>query len=135
MTVTFYQFTRGLKKIPDDLNSEAVQNELKRATAGIEQAVELGLWKSAKETDHGTVSLGDSPVKALWSRYQLATDSGEVTSDTYVWSYDNTLFKLRCTGHAKNPLEDVKTLTPLLTAFGDACTADKTDPKKEPAEK
>lgn len=130
MTVTFFQLTRGLKEIPDDLHSEPVQNEMKRATADIEQDVELGIWKSAKEVDHGTVSLGDSPQKALWSRYQLTTDKGDATSDTYVWSYDNTLFKLRCTGHAKNPLDDVKTLNPLLTALGNACSPD----QKQPAE-
>ncbi|MEQ8854003.1 hypothetical protein [Gimesia sp.] len=131
MTVTFYQFTRGLKEIPDNLNSEPVQNEMKHAKASIEQAVELGLWNSATETDHGTVSLGDSPQKALWCRYQLATDQGEVNSDTYVWSHANTFFKLRCTGHAKNPLDDVKTLTPLLTALGDACS----EKQKAPTEK
>lgn len=131
MKVTFYQFTRGLKEIPDDLNSEPVQNEMIHAKAGIQQAVELGIWKSATETDHGTVSLGDSLQKALWCRYQLATDNGEVNSDTYVWSYANTLFKLRCTGRAKNPLDDVKTLTPLLTALGNECSAK----QKEPAEK
>jgi hypothetical protein len=131
MQVTYYQFTRGLKEIPDNLNSEAVQNEMKTATAGIEQAVELGIWKAAQEIDHGTVSLGDSSQKALWSRYRLTTDQGEAISDTYVWPYANTLFKLRCTGHAKNPIDDVKVLTPLLTALGNECSEKKDQPAKQ----
>lgn len=124
VSVTLYQFTRGLRVIPDDLRSGPTQDEMKRAKSGIEQAVQLGYWQDAKETDNGIVPLGDSKKQALWSRYALTVDGNTVTSNTYIWSHANTLFKLRCTGSSLNSEAETKVLSELLTALGNACSSD-----------
>ncbi len=51
LSVTLYQFTRGLNSIPSDVNSEIVQEEMRKAQSGIEQAVEFGYWEAAKQVD------------------------------------------------------------------------------------
>lgn len=124
VTVTLYQFTRGLRDIPNDLASEPVQKEMQRAKSGIEQAVKLGLWNAAKETDSGTISLGDSNKKALWSRYTLTVNGGTAISDIYIWSHANTLFKLRCSGRNLHMKADTTVITELLTALGNVCSSD-----------
>ncbi len=124
VAVTLYQFTRGLRVIPDDLRSGPIQDEMKRAKSGIEQAVQLGYWQAANEIDNGIVPLGDSAKQALWSRYTLTIDGDTVTSDTYIWSHANALFKLRCTGRSQNSEAETKILSELLTALGNACSLD-----------
>jgi hypothetical protein len=123
VTVTLYQFTRGLGQIPDDLRSEPVKNEMKGAKSGIHQAVQMGLWQSAKEEDSGVVRLGDSPKQALWSRHVVVIDGDEATSDTYVWAHNNALFKTRCTFETRYTDGEAaaKILSELLTALGNAC--------------
>lgn len=132
-TVTLYQFTRGLAEIPDDLNSGPIQNEMQRAKSGIEQAVQLGAWQDAKETDNRIRALGDSPKQALWSRYALTSDGVSLTSDTYVWSHANRLFKLRCTKQTSDSSGENLALNELLTALGNACSTDTNHPSKIPS--
>ncbi len=121
LSVTLYQFTLGLSVIPDDLSAGPVQNAMTRAKAGIEQAVQLGYWQAAQETDHGIVRLGDSAKQAIWCRHLLTVNGHTAPSDTYVWSHNNTLFKLRCTGRSRDSEAEGKALSELLTALGDAC--------------
>ena len=118
LAVTLYQFTRGLTVVPGELDSAAVQEEMQRAKRGIEQAVQLGYWQTAKEADSGTVPLGDSHLKALWSQYHLTVDGMTLASDIYVWSHANTFFKLRCTCRTEEVSSNQTVLHPLLTAFG-----------------
>ena len=118
MAVTFYQFTRGLNSIPNDVNSAPVKNELRRAKSGIQQAVELGYWQSAQELKTDTVVLGDSDQKAHWSQYQLTIDDTSAVSDIYVWSFNDTLFKLRCTNRFEDVTSNQNILKPLLTSLG-----------------
>jgi hypothetical protein len=118
LAVTLYQFTRGLAVIPVELDSTAVQEEMQHAKSGIEQAVQLGYWQAAKEVESGVVPLGDSPQKALWSRYHLTENGVTRVSDIYVWSHANTFFKLRCTCRTEDVAPTQAVLHPLLTAFG-----------------
>jgi hypothetical protein len=121
VSVTFYQLTRGISVIPDDLGSGPTQDEMARAKSGIEQAVQFGIWQAAKETDNGIVPLGDSTKQALWSCYEITVEGNAVKSETYVWSHNNSLFKVRATGRSHNPEMEKKALSELLTAMGDAC--------------
>ena len=116
MSVTLYQFTRGLPAIPDDLGSRPIQDEMTRAKAGIQQAVQLGYWQAAKEVENGIVPLGGSGKQALWSRYSLTVGGTTARSDIYVWSHNNALFKLRCTRRSKDAVAETKVLLELLTA-------------------
>lgn len=122
IAVTLYQFTRGLTKIPDDLNSDPPRKEMQRAKTGIRQAVELGIWKAASETEQGIVPLGDSKTQALWSRYTLTQKNDHsVISDTYIWPHANVLLKLRCSGQFQDSSAEAESLKALLTAIGNAC--------------
>ncbi|QDT80536.1 hypothetical protein Mal35_40080 [Gimesia maris] len=125
IVVTLYQFTRGLTKIPNDLNSDPPRKEMQRAQTGIQQAVKLGIWKAASETDQGIVPLGDSRTQALWSRYSLTRKNDEsVISDTYIWPHANVLLKLRCSGQFQDSSAEAASLKALLTAIGTACQTD-----------
>ncbi|MFO0976615.1 MAG: hypothetical protein U0996_09475 [Planctomycetaceae bacterium] len=124
LTVTPYQFTRGLNVVPNELDSAAVQEEMQRAKSGIEQAVQLGYWHEAREVNSGTVGLGDSSQKALWSQYNLTVDGATLASDIYVWSHADTFFKLRCTCRTEDVGSNQTVLQPLLTAFGSPIVGD-----------
>lgn len=118
LAVTLYQFTRGLTSIPNDVNATPIREEMRHAKDGIEQAVQLGLWQAAKETESKTVELGDSEQQALWSQYHLTVDDMVLASEIYVWARGNTLFKLRCTCRSEDVPSNQAILGPLLTAFG-----------------
>jgi len=47
---------------------------MEQAKNGIKQAVQLGYWQAADETDSGIVQLGDSEKRALWSKFDLTVD-------------------------------------------------------------
>jgi hypothetical protein len=123
--VTFYQYTRGLDKISENLKQGPVQDEMRRAKTGIQQAVELGQWDAAKELDSGIKPLGSSPKQALWSRFQLTIGDETVPSDTYIWAQANNIFKLRCTTRAQDETAEFKALNELLAALGNASSAAK----------
>lgn len=118
LAVTLYQFTRGLNAIPDDVNSPLLNEEMQQAKNGIEQAVQLGYWQSAKETEFKIVKLGDSKQQALCSKYHLAVDDMVLASDIYIWAKKNTFFKIRCTSRSEDVLSNQAVLDPLLTALG-----------------
>lgn len=118
LAVTLYQFTRGHSSIPNDVNSPLVKEEMVNAKNGIEQAVQVGLWQSAKESTSQTVYLGYSQQQALWSQYYITADGMTLASDIYVWSQANTLFKLRCTSRKESVTSNKAVLDPLLTALG-----------------
>lgn len=118
LTVTLYQLTRGLKSIPDDVNSRVLDDEMIRAKSGIEQGIQLGFYESANEQESRIIPLGDSEQKSRWCRYQITVDGGKVTSEIFLWARDNTIFKLRITSRSADTATDQQILRPLLTAFG-----------------
>jgi hypothetical protein len=120
LAVTLYQYTRGLTYIPNDVNTSLIKGEFNRARNGIEQAVQLGLWQSAKEKTHETVTLGNSQQQALWSQYELAVNGVTVVSDIYVWVHSNFFLKLRCTSRSKEINSNQAVLKPLLSSLGSA---------------
>lgn len=123
LAVTLYQFTRGLTSIPNDVNASPVKEEMRHAKTGIEQAVQLGYWQAAKETESKTVQLGESGQQALWSQYHLTVDDMVLASDIYVWARANTFFKLRCTSRSEDVVSNQEVLGPLLTALGSSGAA------------
>ncbi|WP_146395927.1 hypothetical protein [Pseudobythopirellula maris] len=118
LAVTLYQFTRGHNSISNDVNSPLLKEEMQHAKKGIEQAVQLGYWQAAKETEFKTVKLGDSEQQALWSQFHLTVDDMILASDIYVWAQNNTFFKLRCTSRSEDIASNQAALDPLLTALG-----------------
>ena len=117
-TVTVYQFTRRLTVIPAAVEDPVVAEEMEQAKAAIEQIRQLGIWESAEEKQSGVVSLGESDQQALWSRFELVVGGAKQTSDIYVWSRDNTFFKVRCTCSAEEAAASDAAMQQLLTALG-----------------
>lgn len=122
-TVTFYQYTRGLKSISDSLESDVVQREMTSAADGIRDLVDLGFWKSAELKESGTVMLGDSQRPAQRDRFEIAVDGGKRNSETYVWTHANAILKVRCTFRTDDPVAEAAVLRELLTALGNASQA------------
>jgi len=118
LAVTLYQFTRGLRSIPNDVNASPVKDEMRSAKNAIEQAVQLGVYQAADEIESKTVLLGESQQQALWSQYHLTVDGMVLASDVYVWAHSNTLFKIRCTCRSDDAPSNQEVLGPLLTALG-----------------
>lgn len=122
-TVTLYQYTRGQFPISDDLTAPAAVNEMRKSKNGIQQAVQLGLWDSAKEQADDTAKLGNSSCESLWSRYELRSRGEAAVSDIYVWVHKNAFLKVRCTSRADQEEGHHDALVSLLTAFGEACAS------------
>gem|GEM_PF-5489844 len=118
LALTFYQYTRGHKSIPDDIDSALLKEELRAAEDGIMQAVKAGHWQAAEKITSKTVELGNSKRKALWSQFHIKVDDVTVVSEIFVWARDNTFFKIRCTNHVPDKPLASATLDPMLTALG-----------------
>ncbi len=121
ITVTLYQYSRGLPIIPDDLEASVVKQEMARVKSGIKDAIKLGYYESAREIDSGITNLGDSTQKALWSQHELTVRGKKVKSDSYVWVHANNFFKVRCSGLALDSKDGTTKLREFLTALGKAC--------------
>ncbi len=125
MVVTLYHYTRNQASISDDPEGASAKFEMAEAEAGIQSAVELGMWQKAEKVGASVTQLGTSPTMALWSRHQL-TDEGDLrTSDTYVWIFKNTVLKLRCTTRSETSTVEQEMMAHLLTEIGNACEASK----------
>ncbi|QDT69791.1 hypothetical protein MalM25_27320 [Planctomycetes bacterium MalM25] len=118
LVVTFYQYTRGLVSIPEDVGSAPVRDEMRYAKQGIKQVVQLGHWQDAKHLKTEVVQLGDSQQQALWAKYKLMVDGMALDSEIYIWTRDNTLFKVRSTNPSETKEASRSILKPLLTTFG-----------------
>ena len=120
LTLTLYQYSLGHKEIPNTLG-KLTNTEMKRAVSGIQQAVQAGAWKAARQIDSGESNLGDSSKTALWSRHILELEDFELASDTYVWAYNDRIFKVRSTGDQLRSKVQENALTVFLSNLGNAC--------------
>jgi len=118
--VTLYHYTRGYEQIPNGVG-RIVANEMTGANDAIQQAVEYGVWDSAKIVGNGEKGLGDSNHTALWSCHILTTGGRKVRSHTFVWAYNNRIFKIRATGHELDSESEGMALNEFLTEIGNAC--------------
>lgn len=119
-TVTLYQYTRGHKTIPNDLNSPILLNEVEQVCNGIEQIAMLKQYE-ADQIEKGRKTLGDSATEAHSATYMLNFDGQKKRSDAYIWSHNNAILKLRITWNSEGAPFEQKWLHGLLTEFGKAC--------------
>ena len=120
MTLTLYQFTRGLSSISDDINSDAVRSEFANSRAGMVQAVEMGLMDSLELEDEGVVNLGESPTQAHWARYLAKAGGMRKATEVFLWSTKNQFLKIRLTSSPRRSEAKKAALIELLTAIGNA---------------
>jgi hypothetical protein len=123
ITVTLYQYTRGITSIPNELDTPLIEDEMLGAKDGIQQLVDLGYYAKATETEHGKKKMGTSSQWAAWSRYSILADGNTITTDTYIWPVGNTIHKLRCTGQFQESSAEEAALGELLTAMGKASSS------------
>lgn len=96
--VTLYVYNGGYAKIPNELTG-LVKEELEAAKAGIQAAVDAGIYSNLKESKMETVMLGGTKgkVSALRSHFTLTREGTKLNSDIYLFPYKNNFIKLRVT--------------------------------------
>ena len=124
LTVTLYQYSRGLASVPTDIDAEVIKQEYANSRDGLEQIVEMGLYDSLELQGEGVVALGDSKTKAHWASYLGKIGEEESLSEVYIWSCNIRFFKIRITTstHRSRAMEEA--LTELLTAIGNSGAPD-----------
>ena len=118
MTVTLYQFNRGLDSIPDDVESEAIKEEMAGVHDAIQQAKRLGYYDKAEEKAAKTITLGESKVKALWCRYLIEKRGEQTNSQCFVTTSNNRFIKIRVTFEDSEKAQEK--LNELIAEFGKA---------------
>ncbi|MBC7899832.1 MAG: hypothetical protein H7070_07225 [Saprospiraceae bacterium] len=96
--VTLYVYNGGHSKIPNELTG-LVKEELEAAKAGIQAAVDAGIYGNLKESKMETVVLGGTKgkISALRSHFTLTREGEKLNSDIYLFPYKNNFIKLRVT--------------------------------------
>jgi hypothetical protein len=114
--VTVYVYTGGLKTIPDDVSHKTFKDEMNRAKAEIRQVEEMGYYENVKELKNDTVTLGGDAgkVKALHTLFTFKVRGQEVSSEIFIWGYQNNFIKIRATRKAEKDMAYSKEFTALL---------------------
>jgi hypothetical protein len=97
--VTVYVYDAGLKTIPNDINSSILKDEIQRAKEEIKAFGEAGLYENVKEIKNDTVTLGGAAgkIKALHSLFNFRAGGRDLTSEIFLFSYQNKFIKIRAT--------------------------------------
>lgn len=97
--VTVYVYNNGLKKISNDLEDKTVKAEMKNAKDGIYQFEEAGYYQDVTELKNETVTLGGAAgkVKSLHATFTFKAGGKNLTSEVYLFVYQNNFIKLRAT--------------------------------------
>jgi hypothetical protein len=95
ITATIFVYNRGLGVIQRQL--PLLQAELQEALNGVNQAVQVGHYQSARELDRGLATLGTAPVSPLTvrARLMIAQNSPERISSIYITTHRGYFFKIR----------------------------------------
>lgn len=107
--VTIYFYDAGIEKIPDDLTSRTLKDEMQNAKLGILQLGEMGVYKNIKEAKSDTIMLGGSSgkVKALHSLLYFTAGENDLVSEIFLLPYKNNFLKIR----ASRPKDQEKNKT------------------------
>jgi len=96
-TVTVYVYNAGLKNIPSDITGKTVKSEIERAKNDIHQLGKADYYQDVKELKNDTVTLGGTAgkVKALHSLFSFKAKGQALTSEIYLFGYQNNFIKIR----------------------------------------
>jgi len=97
--ITIYVYNGGKKNIPSDITDKTVKNEMKNAKSEIQQVSKAGYYQDVKEIKNDTVTLGGTAgkIKALHSLFNFSVRGQNLTSEIYLFSYQNDFIKIRAT--------------------------------------
>lgn len=117
--VTVYVYNGGMKNIPDGATDNTVKSELERAKGDIRQAGKMGYYEDVKEIKNDTITLGGATgkVKALRSLFNFSARGQAVTSEIYIFGYQNNFIKIRATRPKEEDKTENKAVADLLAAI------------------
>ena len=118
VTLTLFQFDRGLESIPDSLESPEVANEMREARSQIQTMTEMGMWEMSEEMESGTTTLGESDRQVVYAKYKIRSSRRRAHSYIYLWSQNNQFLKIRMTCSPYQTQEEKQAISELLTALG-----------------
>ena len=97
--VTVYVYDAGLKTIPNDITSNVLKNEINKAKGEIQAVAKRGLYQNVKEVKDETTTIGGKTgkIKALHSLFDLSAGGRDLTSEIFLFPYQNKFIKIRAT--------------------------------------
>lgn len=118
-TVTVYVYNGGHKSIPNGITGNIVKGEIEIAKGEISQVGRMGIYPDLKAIKDGTITLGGSSgkVKSLYSLFNFKLKGTVMTSEIYLFGYNNNFIKIRATRPKEAEGTVNKALANLLAAF------------------
>lgn len=97
--VSVYVYDKGLKTISDDLTKDVLKDEIELAAQDIFKAKELGAYQKVKQEKSDQIVLGGTNGKtaALRRTFTLVVNDRELTSEIYLFGFQNNFIKIRAT--------------------------------------
>ncbi len=126
--VTVYIYNGGKKNIPGNINDKILKGEIDKAKGEIIQVGKMGAYQNVKEIKNDEQVLGgeEGKVKALHSLFSFSARGQQLTSEIFLFGYQNHFIKLRATRPFEK--EDVKNqaMIDLLSAIDKLFSNDET---------
>jgi hypothetical protein len=98
-TVSVYVYNAGLKSIGNGVTDNAVKEEIEHAKDDIRTIAKMGVYQDVKEIKDETITLGGTAgkVKSLYSLFNFKLKGDVMTSEIYLFGYNNNFIKIRAT--------------------------------------
>lgn len=117
--VTVYVYNGGHKSIPNGITDNLPQGEIEIAKDEINKVGRMGVYEDLKEVKNDSITLGGSSgkVKSLYSLFNFKLRGNVMTSEIYLFGYNNNFIKIRATRPKEAEGTVNKALANLLAAF------------------
>lgn len=117
--LTVYVYNGGKTKIPTGSKDKIIKDEIDRAKFEIYQVEIMGKYKDVKELKSETVNLGGltGKVESLHSLFSFTAGKDKLTSDIFLFGYQNHFIKIRATRMFEKEGTENQMLISLLKAL------------------
>ena len=117
--VTLYVYNGGHKTIPNGIADNLPKGEIEIAKDELNQVGRMGIYQDLKEVKSDAITLGGSSgkVKSLYSLFNFKLRGNVMTSEIYLFGYNNNFIKLRATRPKEAEGTVNKALAKLLAAL------------------
>lgn len=118
-TVTVYVYNGGHKNIPNGITDNLPKGEIEIAKDEINAVGRMGIYPNLKEIKNDSITLGGSggKVKSLYTLFNFKLKGTVMTSEIYLFGYNNNFIKIRATRPKEAEGTVNKALANLLAAF------------------
>lgn len=126
--VTIYVYNGGRDKVPSDISNQVLKSEIDKAKNEIYQVEKLGHYKNVKELKNETFILGGElgKVESLHSLFSFEAGENKLTSEIYLFSYEDHFIKIRATRLFEEEGTKNDSIITLLSAMDKLFSDDKT---------